>query len=68
MVRHGIIFDNPWRDISADDLRIMISQSSGTTLQSIGVVLRLHQKVIQIFESVRLHSRDFAGNRECGQD
>jgi hypothetical protein len=34
----------------------------------VGVMLRLRQKVIQIFESVRLHSLDFDGNREGGQD
>ena len=34
----------------------------------VGIMLRLRQKVIQIFESVRLHSQDFAGNREGRQD
>jgi len=34
----------------------------------VGVMLRLRQKVIQIFESVRLHSQGFAGNRGGGQD
>jgi hypothetical protein len=31
-------------------------------------MLHLHQKVIQIFESARLHAQDFAQNREDEQD
>jgi hypothetical protein len=33
----------------------------------VGVMLRLRKKVIEIFESVRSHSRDSVGDRECRQ-
>jgi hypothetical protein len=43
-------------------------QVTQVTHRVVGIVLRLRQKVIQIFKPVRLHSQDVVGNREDRQD